>query len=138
MLETSRGAVVYSTGGGGHSITNRWLVGGEGHGCFGAENAGGCGFFNVGYLFGKTDFFMAYSMLGLGGGSMTDEDSSTTSNCALLKPSMGIDFLVPIRDASGLLVGARGGFTFTIHNDNSFDWAMPHIRLLIGGYGFER
>ena len=44
LLESDRNAIVYSAGGGGHSITNKWIIGGEGHSSFGPDNAGGYGF----------------------------------------------------------------------------------------------
>jgi len=127
---------LYSTGGGGHIITDMWLIGGEGHASFG-ETAGGYGFFNVGYLVVKKEFVMVYPILGLGGGSMTSATSETVSSCALLNPAVGVDFLIPVKNNSGILLGLRGGFTFTIHQNDTFDWSMPHIRLIIGGYGFE-
>jgi hypothetical protein len=137
FLEYPDTAFLYSAGGGGHIITDKWLIGGEGHSSFGSENAGGYGFFNVGYLVVKKDFVMVYPMLGLGGGSMTSTATSEVSACALLNPAVGVDFLIPVKDSSGILLGLRGGFMFTIHHNETFDWSMPHIRLLIGGYGFE-
>ena len=128
---------LYSTGGGGHIITDKWLIGGEGHASFG-DTAGGYGFFNVGYLIVEKDFVMVYPILGLGGGSMSSATTSDVSSCALLNPGVGVDFLIPLKSNSGILLGLRGGFTFTIHNNDTFDWSMPHIRFLIGGYGFGK
>ena len=136
LLESGNSSIVYSAGGGGHSITKRWILGGEGHSSFGPDNAGGYGFFNLGYLLLSGDSFLVYPLLGLGGGSMTREGSSSVSKCALLNPSVGFDFLVPVKNNSGILVGLHAGYTFTIYS-NTFNWSMPHIRLALGGYGFS-
>jgi hypothetical protein len=135
ILESDNSSIVCSLGGGGHSITNRWILGGEGHSAFGPENAGGYGFLNLGYLLLREDFILVYPLLGLGGGAMTSDISSTVSKCALLNPAVGLDFLIPTKKTSGLLVGLRAGYTFTVYS-NSFDWSMPYIRLVAGGYGF--
>jgi hypothetical protein len=137
FMESGNSSIVYSAGGGGNSIIDKWIIGGEGHSSFGSENAGGYGFFNVGYLLSKKDFLLVYPMLGLGGGAMTSEISSTVSKCALLKTGFGLDFLIPIKNNSGILLGVHGDYTFTIHNNNTFNWSMPHIRIVTGGYGFE-
>jgi len=135
MLESGNSSIVYSSGGGGHAITNRWILGGEGHSCFGPDNAGGYGFFNLGYLLLRGDFILVYPLIGLGGGAMTSAISSDVSKCALLNPAVGLDFLVPLRNRNGILLGLRGGYTFTVYS-NTFNWSMPHIRVVIGGYGF--
>ncbi|UCG00088.1 MAG: hypothetical protein JSV89_11235 [Spirochaetaceae bacterium] len=135
MLESGSSSIVYSTGGGGHSITNKWILGGEGHSSFGPENAGGYGFLNVGYALLATSSIIVYPLLGLGGGAMTREASPTVSKCALLNPSLGVDYLIPIKGRSGILLGLRGGYTFTVYS-NTFNWSMPHIRLVVGGFGF--
>jgi len=136
ILESGNSSIVYSAGGGGHTITNKWIVGGEGHSAFGPDNAGGYGLINFGYLLVNMDFILVYTLLGLGGGAMTSAISSDVSKCALLNPAVGIDFLIPIKNESGILVGLRGGYAFTIHHDNTFNWSMPHIRVVTGGYGF--
>jgi hypothetical protein len=135
ILESGNSSIVYTLGGGGHSIQNRWLLGGEGHSSFGPENAGGYGFLNLGYILLREDFILVYPLLGLGGGAMTSDISSTVSKCALLNPAVGLDFLISTKQKSGLLVGLRAGYTFTVYS-NTFDWSMPHIRLVAGGYGF--
>jgi hypothetical protein len=126
---------VYSAGGGGHSITNRWILGGEGHSAFGPENAGGYGFLNIGYLLLKENSFLVYPLLGLGGGAMTSTVGSSVSKCALLNPAVAVDFLIPVTGGSGVLVGLHGGYTFTVYT-STFKWSMPHVRLVVGGYGF--
>jgi hypothetical protein len=136
ILESGNSSLVYSTGGGGHSITNKWIVGGEGHSSFGPDNAGGYGFFNLGYLLVNTDFILLYPLLGFGGGAMTRETDSSVSKCALLNPSLALDFLIPMKDKSGFLLGLHAGYTFTVYS-NTFNWSMPHIRLVVGGYGFS-
>lgn len=135
MLESGDSSMVYSAGGGGHSITNRWILGGEGHSCFGSDNAGGYGFFNLGYLLLREDFILVYPLIGLGGGAMTSAIGSEVSKCALLNPAVCADFLIPVKNRSGILLGLRGGYTFTVYS-NTFTWSMPHIRAVIGGYGF--
>jgi hypothetical protein len=135
LLESGNSSIVYSTGGGGHSITNGWIVGGEGHSSFGPDNAGGYGFFNLGYLLVKTDLILLYPLLGFGGGAMTREADPSVSKCALLNPSIGVDFLIPIKNNSGFLIGLHAGYTFTVYS-NTFSWSMPHIRFVVGGYGF--
>lgn len=136
FLESGSSSFVYSTGGGGHTITNKWIVGGEGYSSFGPpDNAGGYGFFNLGYLLLKTDLVLVYPLVGLGGGAMTREEDPSVSKCALLNPAVGIDFLIPIKDKSGFLVGLRAGYTFTVYS-NTFSWSMPHLRVVMGGYGF--
>ena len=67
ISESGRNSVVYSVGGGGHSLTNRWILGGEGHSSFGPDNAGGYGFFNIGYAVVSTNTIVFYPFLGLGG-----------------------------------------------------------------------
>ena len=135
FLESDNSSIVYSAGGGGHTITNRWLLGGEGHSSFGPDNAGGYGFLNLGYLLLRRDFILVYPLLGLGGGAMTREADPSVSKCALLNPAVELDFLIPVKNESGILVGLRAGYTFTVYS-NTFSWSMPHIRLLVGGYGF--
>jgi len=69
-----------SMGGGGHAVIANFIVGGEGHGYFGAitqnehykvSHGGGYGFFNLGYLVMNTPTTKLYPMVGLGGGSIT-------------------------------------------------------------------
>lgn len=138
VLESGSRSMIYSTGGGGHGIINRWILGGEGHSYFGPANAGGYGFLNIGYLVFPMDSLLVYPLIGLGGGSMTREASPSVSKCALVNPSVAMDFLIPVgKKASGGVVGLRAGYTFTVYSD-TFDWSMPHVRLVVGGFGFER
>jgi hypothetical protein len=135
ILESGDSSMVYSAGGGGHTIANKWILGGEGHSCFGSDNAGGFGFFDLGYLLLRGDFVLVYPLLGLGGGAMTSAIGSEVSKCALLNPAVCADFLIPMKNRSGILLGLHGGYTFTVYS-NTFTWSMPHIRVIIGGYGF--
>jgi hypothetical protein len=134
ILESGDSSIVYSVGGGGHSITNRWILGGEGHSSFGPDNAGGYGFFNLGYLTLDTDLILLYPLLGLGGGAMTREGDPSVSKCALLNPAVCCDLLIPIKDRSGFLLGVHAGYTFTVYS-NTFNWSMPYVRVVTGGYG---
>ena len=135
LLESGNNSIVYSAGGGGHSIANKWIIGGEGHSSFGPDNAGGYGFFNMGYTLVTTDIILVYPLLGLGGGAMTREASPSVSKCALLNPSIGVDYLIYTKSKSGILLGLRTGYTFTVYS-NTWNWSMPHIRLVVGGFGF--
>jgi hypothetical protein len=137
ILESSSSSIVYSVGGGGQSITNKWIVGGEGHSSFGPHNAGGYGFFNLGHLLVDTDLILLYPLIGLGGGAMTREGEPSVSKCALVSPAVCFDFLIPIKDGSGFLIGLHAGYTFTVYS-NTFSWSMPHVRFVTGGYGFGR
>ena len=136
MIESGDSSMVYSVGGGGHSITNKWIVGGEGHSSFGSDNAGGYGFFNLGYILVDTELILLYPLLGLGGGAMTREGDPSVSKCALLNPAVCCDFLIPVKDGSGILLGVHAGYTFTVYS-NTFNWSMPYIRVVVGGYGLE-
>jgi hypothetical protein len=93
----------------------------------------------VGYFTGGVGWILESGsssiVCSLGGGAMTSDVSSTVSKCALLNPAVGLDFLIPVKNESGILVGLRAGYTFTVYS-NTFSWSMPHIRLLVGGYGF--
>jgi hypothetical protein len=135
LLESGNSSMVYSAGGGGHSITNRWILGGEGHSAFGADNAGGYGFLDLGYLVLSSRIILAYPLVSLGGGSMTRESSPSVSKCFLLTPSVEVDFLIPIRGRAGIFLGLRGGYASVLYSD-TFTWSMPHGRLIIGGFGF--
>jgi hypothetical protein len=135
MLESGEASLVGSTGGGGASITNRWVLGGEGHSSFGSSSAGGYGFLNLGYAVVAEDFVLVYPLVGLGGGAVTSAIDSSVSKCALLNPSIAVDFLLPLGKDSGILLGLHAGYTFSVYS-NTFDWSMPHLRLALGGYGF--
>jgi len=135
LLESGNNSIVYSAGGGGHSISNHWIIGGEGHSSFGPDNAGGYGFFNIGYALFTTDIILVYPLVGLGGGAMTREASPSVSKCALLNSSIGVDYLLYTKSKSGILLGLRAGYTFTVYS-NTWNWSMPHIRFVVGGFGF--
>ena len=135
LLEHGNNSAIYSTGGGGHAVYRCGLIiGGEGHACFGPSNAGGYGFFNIGYAVVSNDYFMLYPLLGIGGGSMTRETSPKVSKCALVNPSLRFDYLIHIKDRSGILLGLHAGYAFTLYT-NTFRWSEPYIRLAIGGFG---
>jgi hypothetical protein len=136
LSESGRNAVIYSAGGGGHSIKNRLVIGGEGHSAFGPDNAGGYGFFDIGYAVFSTHDIVLYPLVGIGGGAMTRDADSSVSTCALLNPAIGFDYLIYRKDRSGMLLGLRAGYTFTVYSD-TWSWSMLYIRLVIGGFGFE-
>jgi hypothetical protein len=135
VIESGDGAVIGSTGGGGHSLTNNWILGGEGHSVFGPDNAGGYGFLNIGYTILVSRNLLVYPLLGFGGGALTRESDSTVSTCALLNPAAGIDYLIYTGAGGGILVGLRTGCVFTVYSD-AWHWAQPYARLAIGGFGF--
>lgn len=137
LSESGRNSIIYSSGGGGHSLNNRLVIGGEGHSSFGPHNAGGYGFFDIGYALVASDIVILYPLVGIGGGAMTRDVDESVSKCALLNPSLGFDYLIYIKNRSGVLLGLRMGYTFTIYS-NTWNWSMPYIRLLIGGFGFEK
>jgi hypothetical protein len=112
------------------------VLGGEGHSCFGPDNAGGYGFFNIGCSLLTKDTLILYPLLGVGGGAMTRDADPSVSKCALLNPSICLDYLWYMKAASGMLFGLRAGYTFTLYSD-TFNWSMPYIRIVIGGFGFE-
>jgi hypothetical protein len=73
-----------SIGGGGYSVTNRILIGGEGHGLISGDQGyqgrnvsvgGGYGLFTLGYLFRPNRNLRVYPRLGLGGGGLQLEIS---------------------------------------------------------------
>jgi hypothetical protein len=134
--ESDRNSVVYSVGGGGHSLKNRMIIGGEGHSSFGPENAGGYGFFDIGYALVLKNIVILYPLVGIGGGAMTRTVEPTVSSCALLNPTLCIDYLLFTKNRSGVILGLRVGYTFTLYSD-TWNWSMPYIRLVIGGFGFE-
>jgi opacity protein-like surface antigen len=137
LIEHNGNSVIYSTGGGGHALYNIGLIiGGEGHACFGPSNAGGYGFFNIGYAVISNEHLMLYPMLGIGGGAMTREGNPSVSKCALVNPSLRFDYLIHIKNNSGVLLGLHAGYTFTIYS-NTFRWSKPYIRLAIGGFGIS-
>ncbi len=136
LSESGNNSVIYSLGGGGHAIRNKLILGGEGHSCFGPANAGGYGFFNIGYAIISSDKLKLYPLLGVGVGALTRETNPKVSKCALLNPSLRLDYLIHIKNRSGVLLGLHAGYTFTLYS-NTFKWSMPHIRLAIGGFAFE-
>jgi len=137
ISESGRNSIIYSAGGGGHSLKNRLVLGGEGYSSFGPHNAGGYGFFDIGYAPVITGTVVIYPLVGIGGGAMTRDADDSVSKCALLNPSLGFDYLLYRKDRSGVLLGLRAGYTFTIYS-NTWNWSMPYIRLVIGGFGFEK
>ena len=79
---------------------------------------------------------MLYPLVGLGGGALTRESKPSVSKCALINPSMRLDYLIYLKNRSGVLLGLHAGYIFTLYS-NTFDWSMPYVRLAIGGFGFE-
>jgi len=136
LSESGNNSAVYSLGGGGHSLRNRLIIGGEGHSSFGSDNAGGYGFFDLGYALLVTESIVIYPLVGIGGGTMTRVAEPSVSKCALLNPAIGFDYLLYRKDKSGILLGLRLGYTFTLYS-NTWNWSMPYIRILIGGFGAD-
>ncbi len=136
LSESGRNSIIYSAGGGGHGLKNRLVIGGEGHSAFGPDNAGGYGFFDIGYALVSTDAIILYPLVGIGGGAMTRDMDPSVSKCALLNPALGIDYLIHIKNRSGIVLGLRAGYTFTIYS-NTWNWSMPYVRLVVGGFGLE-
>lgn len=136
LSESGSNAMIYSLGGGGHSLRNRLIIGGEGHSSFGSDNAGGYGFFDLGYALLVTDSIVLYPLVGIGGGAMTRVAEPSVSKCALLNPAIGFDYLLYRKDKSGILLGLRLGYAFTLYS-NTWNWSMPYIRILIGGFGAD-
>ena len=136
LSESGRNTIIYSVGGGGHSLKNRLVIGGEGHSSFGPDNAGGYGFFDIGYSIYSTDVIVLYPLVGIGGGAMTRDMDPSVSKCALLNPAIGVDYLIYRKNRGGMLLGLRVGYTFTVYS-NTWNWSMLYMRLLIGGFGFE-
>jgi hypothetical protein len=136
ISESGNNSIIYSAGGGGHALKNRLIIGGEGHSSFGPHNAGGYGFFDIGYAPVVKGRVILYPLIGIGGGSMTGSDD-TVSKCVLLNPSVGCDYLLFRKARSGILLGLRAGYIFTMYS-NTFNWSMPYIRLAVGAFGFEK
>lgn len=136
VCESGDCAYVFSVGGGGLTMTNNWILGGEGHSVFGPDNAGGYGFLDVGYTLLRSQKLLFFPLLGLGGGSLTREGDPLVSACALVNPSLELDYLIHTSSHSGILLGLRAGCTLAVYSD-TFYWSLPHARLLIGGFGFE-
>jgi hypothetical protein len=134
--ESGNNSIIYSVGGGGHSLKNRFIIGGEGHSSFGTDNAGGYGFFDIGYAVLISDTLVLYPLIGIGGGAMTRPVDPSVSSCALLNPAVGFDYLIHRKSKSGILLGLRLGYIFTLYSD-TWDWSMPYIRILIGGFGVD-
>ena len=135
VYESGNNAIIGSTGGGGHSLSNNWVLGGEGHSVFGPENAGGYGFLNIGYTVLNKKNILVYPLLGFGGGSLTREADSKVSVCVLLNPSVDIDYLFYTSTTGGILVGLRAGYTFPVYSD-TWNWGLAYVRLVLGGFGF--
>lgn len=136
VFESGDNSVIFSLGGGGHSLKNRLIIGGEGHSSFGSDNAGGYGFFDLGYALLVTDSVVLYPLVGIGGGALTRVAEPSVSKCALLNPAIGFDYLINRKDKSGILLGLRLGYTFTLYS-NTWNWSMPYIRILIGAFGAD-
>jgi len=97
------------------------IIGGEGHSSLGPDNAGGYGFFDIGYALLVTDSIVLYPMIGIGGGAMTRDADPSISRCALLNPAIGFDYLIHGKNKSGVLLGLRLGYNFTLYSDN-WNW----------------
>lgn len=124
-----------SMGGGGHALIANFIVGGEGHGYFGAisqndqykvSHGGGYGFFNVGYLLMNTPTTKLYPMVGLGGGSVTV--SITDRN--QIPDSFDQILLNPARQSHIY----TGGFTMNFSLSSDFFVAGQRTEQVSGGF----
>jgi len=144
MPELQNGSV--SFGGGGHSIINSFIVGGEGHGLIGSSSTnaefsvsqgGGYGFFNIGYLALQKSFLTLYPILGIGGGgysiTITDRTNLPTNfNDLLANPqnqstlnkggfmlnfSLGTDFFLTGDANGGFIIGLRAGYLLELNKN---------------------
>ena len=68
---------------------------------------------------------------------MTREPEPAVSKCALLNPSIGLDYLLYLNSSGGILIGLHAGYTFTLYS-NTWNWSMPYARLVLGGFGFGK
>ena len=140
-----------SLGGGGYSVKNRILLGGEGHGLLTGEQGyqgrnvsvgGGYGLFTLGYLFRPRRNLRVYPQLGLGGGGLQleigsqgdadnfddvldDPNRSASVGRASLLVSLGAgleyQFSGP-EDSGGFRLGLRAGYMLsTLESDWSLD-----------------
>jgi hypothetical protein len=147
-------------GGGGYGIMGRVMIGGEGYalidreasrGPAAAKLSAGCGFFDLGYILWRDDRFMAYGMLGLGGGgwSLRITDSAAESfEAVLVDPgrsstlstggflaslSVGADWYLRIggdeRGEGGMFVGLRAGYTAAPFKSG---WEMEDFEITSG------
>ena len=142
----------YTLGGGGHVERNRFLIGGEGHAMlehsetsvgFKRRLGGGYGFFDLGYLFVRSDRVRLFALGGIGGGGvgLTAEERSVTSfeevldeprrgstlstGGFLFQLAAGADHIFRSRDnpsrSSGFAVGLRAGYVFS---PGEGDWSV--------------
>jgi len=131
--EVQNGSV--SFGGGGHSIVNSFIIGGEGHGLIGGTSTndeytvsqgGGYGFFNLGYLILQKSMLTLYPVLGIGGGGY----SITITDRAAL-PSNFNDLLADPKTQSTL---SKGGFMLNFSLGADFMVAAEQSAEGYGGF----
>ncbi|MFB6273995.1 MAG: hypothetical protein ABEL51_13985 [Salinibacter sp.] len=147
-----------SIGGGGYTVLNRFLIGGQGHGLITGEQGyngrdvsvgGGYGLFTLGYLFRPTSNLHVYPQVGLGGGGvrleigsrgdaenfddvLNDPNRSASVGRASLLVSLGggleYQFGGP-EEHGGLRLGLRAGYLVSALNS---DWQI-NTTTLSGG-----
>jgi len=112
---------LFSLGGGGHSIINRFIIGGEGHGLMTSDKDftlanrnyknkldAGYGFFNLGYQIIANGGFSLYPLIGIGGGHLKlkiTERASPSFDDVLANPNRSAEL-----STGGLLLHASLGF----------------------------
>jgi hypothetical protein len=144
-----------SIGGGGYGVTNRILLGGEGHGLITADRGlsgrnvsvgGGYGLFTLGYLFRPNPSTRVFPQLGLGGGGLRLEIGSagdasefddvlnnpnrraTVGRASLLVrlgAGLEYEFSEPDEDG-GFRLGLRAGYMLSPLNS---DWQLDETTL---------
>ncbi|MFB6278570.1 MAG: hypothetical protein ABEK75_03620 [Salinibacter sp.] len=144
-----------SIGGGGYGVTNRILLGGEGHGLITADRGlngrnvsvgGGYGLFTLGYLFRPSPSARVFPQLGLGGGGLRLEIGSagdasefddvlsnpnrraTVGRASLLvRLGAGLEYEFSAPDEEGgFRLGLRAGYMLSPLNS---DWQLDETSL---------
>lgn len=148
-------STMVSIGGGGYGVTNRFLLGGEGHGLISGDQGyqgrnvsvgGGYGLFTFGYLLRPSANLRVYPQIGLGGGGLRlevgdrgdaadfddildDPNRSASVGRASLLVSLGggleYQFSGP-EDKGGLRLGLRAGYVLSALNS---DWTIDDTTL---------
>ncbi len=120
----------FMVGGGGHSVINRLIIGGEGYSLLGDDVVyndlkqsvyASCGFFDIGYIALSYKGLNMYPLLGIGGGEMRysiKEDISSISFAAILDdPQRSVEL-----KTGGFLLNLGGGIDYILGfgKDNPF------------------
>ncbi len=128
----------YTIGGGGYSIIDNFMIGGEGKGILANSDSdqtkkvtysGGYGMLNMGYMLYRNKNIGIYPKLGIGGGGMTLEIAengayfnnaifSGMSGCVNYSTFLGDIALGAIYTHNGLIYGIQGGYMLSFSKDN--------------------